>query len=228
MQIGKKEAYYKLKEKKITGFDYLWVALYACAVFAFELLISIIEGKMGVDFSAATTTQMICHWIMTTVGWSLLGLLVLWIGKKTTDFDILEKTEPLGIKQYLLVLFCFVISIIATYFDWGGYKPYIEFMNLGALKFVVQYIYYIAEGFIISIVIVYGQEACEKWFHNDKIAFGGIILGLVWGLAHIFTKGSIQVGLLAAFSAFVMGASYVFVNKDYRKALPIIILLFVM
>lgn len=66
-----------MKEKKITGFDYLWVALYACAVFAFELLVSIIESKMGVDFSAATTTQMICHWVTTAVGWSLLGLLVL-------------------------------------------------------------------------------------------------------------------------------------------------------
>lgn len=36
--------------KKITGFDYLWVALYVCAVFAFELLVFIIEGKMGIDF----------------------------------------------------------------------------------------------------------------------------------------------------------------------------------
>ena len=128
----------------------------------------------------------------------------------------------------MLVLLCFIVIITASYFDWGGYKPYMEFMNLGALKFIFQYIYYIAEGFLISIVIVYGQKACETWFHNDKIPFGGIILGLVWGLAHIFTKGSIWVGLLAAFGAFIMGSSYVFVNKDYRKALPIIILLFIL
>lgn len=217
-----------MKEKKITGFDYLWVALYACAVFAFELLVSVIERKMGVDFSAATTTQMICHWVITAVAWSLLGLLVLWIGKKTTEFNIFEKTAPLERKQYVLVLLCFVISITAKCFDWGGYKPYVEFMNLGAPGFIFQYIYYIAEGFLISIVIVYGQKACEKWFHNDKIPFGGIVLGLVWGLAHIFTKGSILIGLLAAFGAFVMGASYVFVNKDYRKALPIMILLFML
>lgn len=217
-----------MKEKKITGFDYLWIALYACAVFAFELLLSVIENKMGVNFSAATTEQIICHWVVTTVVWSVLGFLVLWIGKKTTNFNIFEKTEPLGRKQYMLVLLCFIVIIIASYFDWGGYKPYMEFMNLGALKFIFQCIYYIAEGFLISIVIVYGQKACETWFHNDKIPFGGIILGLVWGLAHIFTKGSIWVGLLAAFGAFIMGSSYVFVNKDYRKALPIIILLFIL
>ena len=217
-----------MKEKKITGFDYLWIALYACAVFAVELLLSIIESKMGVDFATATTKQMIIHWVITTAAWILLGLFVLWIGKKTTGFNILKQADSLGAKQYVLVFLCFVISITAKCLDWGGFKPYVEFMNLGALRFIFQYVYYTAEGFLISIVIVYGQNACETWFRNDKIPFGGIILGLVWGLAHIFTKGSIWIGMLAAFGAFVMGASYVFVNKDYRKALPIIILLFML
>ena len=36
-------------EKKITGFDFLWCALYACAAFAIELLSQFVEGKMGVD-----------------------------------------------------------------------------------------------------------------------------------------------------------------------------------
>ena len=218
----------ELKEKKITGFDYLWIALYACAVFAVELLLSIIESKMGVDLAAATTKQIIVHWVITTIAWILLGFLVLWIGKKTTGFNIFEKAEMLGTKQYVLVCLCFVICIVASCIDWGGFKPYIEFTNLGALRFIFQYVYYAAEGFLISIVIVYGQKACEVWFNNDKIPFGGIILGLVWGLAHIFTKGSIWTGILAAFGAFLMGASYVFVKKDYRKALPIIILLFML
>ena len=71
-----------LKEKKITGFDYLWIALYACAVFTVELLLSSIENKMGIDFTTATFKQMIVHWVITTVVWSLLGILVLWIRKK--------------------------------------------------------------------------------------------------------------------------------------------------
>lgn len=69
--------------------------------------------------------------------------------------------------------------------------------------------------------------ACEKWFHNDKIPYGGIILGLTCGLAHIFTKESLAVGLLSAFGGFLFGAAYLLVNKDYRKALPIITLLFI-
>lgn len=206
----------------------MWVALYACAVFAFELLVSIIEGKMGVNFSTATATQMICHWVVTTVAWSLLGLWVLWIGKKRHNSTFLKRLSHWEESNTCLFCYALLLALRLSVSTGGGFKPYIEFMNLGAPGFIFQYIYYIAEGFLISIVIVYGQKACEKWFHNDKIPFGGIILGLVWGLAHIFTKGSIRIGLLAAFGAFVMGAVYVFVNKDYRKALPIIILLFIL
>ena len=52
-------------------------------------------------------------------------------------------------------------------------------MNLVAIKFIFQYMYYIAERFPLSIVIVYGQKAFEKWFHNDKFPICVIILGLL-------------------------------------------------
>ena len=138
-----------MENKKVTGFDYLWCALYAFASVAFELLVVVVEGVL----------------------------------------------------------------------EWNARGP---------LLFVFQYIYYLAEGFLISLIIVFGQKACEKWFHNEKIPYGGIVLGLTWGLAHIFTKGSLAVGLLSAVGGFLFGAAYLLVNKDYRKALPIIILLFIL
>jgi hypothetical protein len=51
---------------------------------------------------------------------------------------------------------------------------------------------------LISLIIVFGQKVCEKWFHNEKIPYGGIILGLTWGLVHTYTKGSLPIGLLSA------------------------------
>jgi hypothetical protein len=45
---------------------------------------------------------------------------------------------------------------------------------------------------------------------------------------HIFTKGSLGVGILSAMGGFLFGAAYMFVNKDFRKALPIIVLLFML
>ena len=215
-----------MTEKKISGFDYLWCALYACSGFALELLLVQIEKSMGIGIDQFTTMQNIVHLLITTILWVAAGFVVIFIGRKTTGFRILEIKEKMKGWQYFAIALCFVVNLIAKYLDWGGFKPLLEFNRLGLPVFIFQYLYYAAEGFLISLVIVYAQKACETWFKNEKLPYGGIILGLTWGLAHVFSKGDVLISIFAALSAFLFGAAYVFVNKDYRKALPIIILLF--
>ena len=217
-----------MKSNKVTGFDYLWCALYAFAGVMFELLVIAVERMIGIDTGAYSVPQNIMHWVGTTVGWVLIGLLVIYIGKRTTGFAIWEHREKLKGWQYIAVILCFAVNIAAKYMDWGGFKVVKEWNARGPLLFPFQYIYYFAEGFLISLIIVFGQKAFEKWFRNEKIPYGGIVLGLTWGLAHIFTKGDLGVGLLSAVGGFLFGAAYLFVNKDYRKALPIITLLFIL
>ena len=45
------------KDREVTGFDYLWCALYASAAFAIELLLLAIEGKIGFNTQNLTTAQ---------------------------------------------------------------------------------------------------------------------------------------------------------------------------
>ena len=217
-----------MKERISLGFDYLWCSLYACAAFAIELLLVFVEGKLGIDNANMTVSQNISHWILTTVLWVTSGILVMYIAKKTTGFDIWSHREAMQKWQYIATFITFVINIIAKYLDWNGFKVLHEWHSNGPLLFLFQYVYYLAEGFLISLVIVYGQKAFEKWFQNEAIPYGGIVLGLVWGLSHILSKGNVIVGILAMISGFLFGSAYVFVNKDYRKALPLIILLFIL
>ena len=217
-----------MKEKKVTGFDYLWCALYACAGFALELLLVQIEKSMGIGIDGYTTMQNIVHFLITTVLWVGAGFIVILVGKKTTGFKILAIKEKMKGWQYFAIAICFVVNLIAKYLDWGGFKPMLELSRLGLPVFIFQYIYYVTEAFLISLVIVYAQKACETWFKNEKLPYGGIILGLTWGFAHILSKGNVLVSIFACLGAFLFGAAYVFVNKDYRKALPIIILLFIL
>ncbi|TAN65517.1 hypothetical protein WS9_012180 [Paraclostridium sordellii 8483] len=114
------------------------------------------------------------------------------------------------------------------YIDWGGFKPILEFQRLGVLKFIFQYIYYLFEVFLITLIVIFAQKAFEKWFKNETIPYGGIVLALTWGLMHIVSKGSITVGLLSAFGGFLYGSAYLVVGKDYRKALPLMYLMFVL
>lgn len=218
-----------MNDKKVTGFDYLWLSLYAVAGFCFELLLVFIEQVIGININNSTSLQMIIHWVITIIAWVLIGIIITKLGKKTTNFDIWKNTnKKIKLGQVVAIILCFVINLTVKYIDWNGFKVIQEFQSRGALLFIVQYLYYIAEGFLISLVIVYGQKACETWFKKENIPYGGIILGLTWGLGHILSKGSITVGLLSAIAGVLFGAVYLLVNRDYKKAFPIITLLFML
>ena len=218
-----------MKSKKVKGFDYLKLSLYAVGGFCFELLLVLIEQLIGIDINNSTSLQMISHWIITIIAWIIIGVIITRIGKKTTNFDIWKNTnKKINLWQIIAIVLCFIINIAVKYIDWNGFKVVQEFQSRGILLFIFQYIYYIAEGFLISLVIVYGQKACEIWFKKENIPYGGIVLGLTWGLGHILSKGSIIVGLLSIIAGVLFGAIYLLVNRDYKKAFPIITLLFML
>lgn len=210
------------------GSDFLFLALYAFAGFAFELLLAyVIEPFLGIAIDRMTTVQNIVHWIVTCIVWGLIGCLLIRISREKYGFDIMEEKSALKIRQYLLCALCILIVAYVQSLDWGGFRPFIEFEKQGALKFVFQYIYYLFETFLFSLIIIFGQKAFEIWFKRKNIPYGGIVLALTWGLGHILSKGNILTGLLTALSGFLFGAAYLIVGRDYRKALPLLYILFV-
>lgn len=216
-------------EEKITGADYLYLALYAFAGIGLELiLVGVIEPIFGISLETYTTAQHMIHWIVICIVWLIAWAFLIGLAKKKYGFNVWERQSKLKAWQYLEITICLVVSVVSHYMDWGGFKPLLEFQKLGALKFIFQYIYYLFETFLFSLIIIFGQKACEKWFKNEAIPYGGIILALTWGLMHIVSKESISVGLLSAFGGFLYGAAYLIVGKDYRKALPLMCLMFIL
>lgn len=50
-----------MKNNNVTGFTFLWLALYAIAAFLFEIVLVIVENFLGITLSQASTLQMIAH-----------------------------------------------------------------------------------------------------------------------------------------------------------------------
>lgn len=216
-------------EKKITGLDYLYLSLYAFAGIGLELiLVGIIEPLFGLSLETYTTMQNLLHWVVICIIWLIVGIFLINLAKKKYGFDLLENKIKLKGLQYVGIVLCLIVSIASHYIDWGGFKPILEFQRLGVLKFIFQYIYYLFEVFLITLIVIFAQKAFEKWFKNETIPYGGIVLALTWGLMHIVSKASITVGLLSAFGGFLYGSAYLVVGKDYRKALPLMYLMFVL
>lgn len=213
--------------KKATGFDYLSLALLAFGGIGLEVVLAyVIEPFIyGAQMGDWTVFQHILHWIATCVVWGAVGLVLIREAKKKYDFDILVKGQKVAPWQWVLIGVFVVGSLMISYFDWNGSKVLKEFYANGWLKFIFQYIYYVFETFLIVLILIFAQKAFETWFRRENIPYGGIIVAVTWGLAHIFTK-SLAAGIVCAISGFGFGSVYLLTNRDIRKTFPIIFIMF--
>lgn len=218
----------RLKEQG-KGWNYFIYAMLAFAGLGIELLLAfLIEPFIyGCQMNEWSTIQNISHWVITCICWGMICFLMTKNAKTKYSFDIFRRQVKMKSWQWCAVAVIFVIMLVYSYIDWNGSKVLKELHYNGWLKFIFQYIYYVFETGLVLLIIVFGQKAFEKWFHNDSrvlIPYGGILAGLTWGLVHILTKGSFTMWI----SGIVYGITYILVNRDVKKAYIWILLMFVL
>lgn len=215
--------------KKLTGIRCLMLALFAFAGLGIEVILAFfIEPFMyGASMNEWSTFENIMHWTLTCIAWGAVVFSIFYLSKKKYGFDLLEKGSKVKVWQWCLTTIIIIFSLIISYIDWKGFKVIKEFQYNGLLKFIFQYIYYIFEVMLVTLILVFGQKAFEKWFKKENIPYGGIILALTWGAAHFFTKDFLT-GCVSMISGLAYGSIYLLVNRDIRKAYPIVWIMFVL
>lgn len=215
--------------KKETGFGYIFLALMAFAGLGLEAVLAFALEPMlyGCQMADWNTPQNILHWTMTCILWGLTAFALIRFIKNAYGLDLLARGAKVKPWQWLLVVVFVISSLIFSYIDWDGSKVIKEFLYNGWLKFIFQYIYYIFETVLVMLILIFGQKAFEKWFRRENIPYGGIILALTWGFAHFFTK-DFSTGIWCMISGLAFGSVYLLVNRDLRKAFPILFIMFVL
>ena len=216
------------RKEKITGGDYLTLALYAFVGLGMEALYAyLLEPVLyGAPMQEWSNTQIIIHWILICITWGIFAFILIKKSAEKYRFRLLEKGKAMRLWQYGLCVLFILLAYVIDYMVWDGFKVYLEYVNKGLILFTFQYIYYAFETMLFLLIIVFGQKACEVWFHKEQIPYGGIICGLTWGLAHIFTK-NLLTGLLGIVLGFGMGSVYLLVNRDLKKAYVVLFFMFV-
>ena len=211
------------------GFFDLLMVLIAFAGLGFEAVLAfMIEPLLyGCDMKSWSVTQNVIHWILTCIVWGLTGFLVIRLAKRFEDFDIFKKGKKMKRWQWLLVILIIIFSLIISYIDWNGSKVLKEFNANGPVKFVFQYIYYCFEVVLVTLILIFGQLAFEKWFKRKNIPYGGIVVALTWGIAHIFTK-NLYVGIITMISGLAFGSVYLLTNRDIKTSYVILWFIFVL
>jgi hypothetical protein len=219
-----------IKKKIAKGIDYLLLALVVFAGLAIEALYAyLLEPSIyGRSMTQWNVPQSICHWVLTCITWGVVAFLIVSYAYKKYDFNIFEDKGKIKAWQWIATVACVALVLIVQSMDWNGSKVLHEFYSNGMTKFIFQYIYYLFETFMFMLIIVFGQKAYELWFIRENIPYGGIVVALTWGMAHLGTKESFFVGLLAAAGGFCFGVVYLLLNRNIKFTYLILCIMFVL
>ena len=228
----------KEKNRFFQGLDFLSYGLEIFGFIGFELLLAygIEYNVYGYDFKQFTMGQSILHWVLTCAVWLFGAWYVVRECAKKSGVDLLknlkEKSLIQGAKemsalQWIMLIVGTVLCLISTWIDWDGSKFLTELSRRGVL-FPFQYMYYFVEVIMVLLIIVFGQYAFEKWFKNDKIPYGGILVALTWGLGHWLTKGSLYAGIYTAIGGFVFGSAYLLTRRNMKLSYLFLCIMFIL
>lgn len=210
--------------EKVDNKEFLWHGLYAFAGFGLELILIMIENMLTKEQNIFTNCL---HWTLTSILWGVMGFILYKRSKNKLHFDI-RNTEKAEWKNVMILLVLMIAALIMKCFVIGGVKSVMEFKELGVIKFVFQYVYYLFEVILILLTIAFGQRFFEGIGKsaNKFIPYGGLFLACTWGLMHILTQDLVT-GIYAFAMSVVYGAAYLLLNKNTKYTYLAILLLFV-
>ena len=219
-----------VKRKEAKGGNYLTLALYAFGGLGIEVIYAFLLEPMiyGRSMSEWKVTESIIHWILTCVTWGVVAFLLVKYANQRYGFDLFQSRGNIKVWQWILTILCAALVLVSSYIDWNGSKVLQEFQHNGLLKFIFQYIYYLFETCLFTLIIVFGQKAFEKWLHKENIPYGGIVVALTWGMVHWFTKGSLFTGLFTAACGFCFGVVYLLLNRNIKWTYLVLCIMFML
>lgn len=215
--------------KEVSGGKYMQLALLAVVGFCMEFVLAFMLEPLifGVSLNDYSTSQYIAHWIATCILWGIVGWRLIVTAKHKYQFKVLEKGNRMVWWQWAIIVVCITASITVSYHNWGGFKLIKEFTNLGLLKFIFQYIYYLFETMLVTLILVFSQKAFEKWFHKVYIPYGGVLLALTWGIGHFVSK-DVLTAILCLIVSFAYGSLYLLSNRDVLKTYLFVSIMFIL
>lgn len=184
-----------------------------------------------------TMMQSLLHWFVTCTVWGFSFCGISYLLKKS-GFNIFEKRCRLTWVRFFLILFIVLVGILYMSSTWEfQFKPMAEWNNMmsryegsGVWAFLFQYLYYLFECMLISLIIIAGHEAGECFFsfkRADNIPWGGIVCALTWGMLHALSMDW-STAILCIFLSLLFGIAYLLANKNFRYAYPAIALIFLL
>jgi len=93
------------------------------------------------------------------------------------------------ISLILFLILSLSFQVKTNLVDSWNYFNRLHGFPFGLINTILQYVYYIFEGLVMIWIADAFQTAGDIGLRQPKIPWGGLALGMLWGLGHVFGKG---------------------------------------
>ena len=221
-------------KNRTEGISIKWHWHFLIVVLAIAILLSdfLTAKAWATQTQLSELMQDACSHLTSSIIWGAGSLLLIYFACRKWGFNIFQK-QPKPTNNALVINIFLVVAITAIL--WllvGGFKPYMEYLGARErvgdsawILFITQNIYYVFEMMICLVIIIFAQMAMEALSCAKKVPWGGIVLGLSWGLAHIFSK-DLPTGIFALIIGVLLGLPYITLNRNAKLAWLFMFLIF--
>ena len=171
----------------------------------------------------------------TTLIWIVVSFSILTFANRKWKYNLFqtpENTNKTGV--WVSVFLVFVVTAM-MFMIWEGFKPWLEYQKkiallgeFGWISFILQNIYYVFEMLLALIMVAFGQHALDTITLKRNIPWGGFILGVMWGLPHIFTKNMLSGWLFFLVLGVILGLPYILTNRNAKLAWLFMTVMFIL
>ena len=154
--------------------------------------------------------------------------MVIYQSKKKCQFNVFKPQSVSKKWQMICGITLPLLFVVGWSFLNGSPGFYRLYNSFPHNMFALQYTYYVFEMLLAGLIISFSQKVFDNVKKKDcRMPWGGLILGLSWGLGHYITKGNLFVALFAFVVAIFFGLIYNWLGKDLKKTWPLMFLVFV-
>jgi len=231
-----------MKKTMVKPIQYLLIALIIFSLLGLEFpvffLSRLVDGRaVSQVFSwPANWYSAIFHWTVTIILWAVgAWIIYTWAIRKGVQSEVLR----VNIKQRDVVLIAigvaFVIVYELVYSRLTGlripqiWREYQGFQSMYAsqawIASLFQNLYYLMEFVMVVMMVAFFQRAGELWSKLTWFPWGGIGLGLTWGMIHLVTNPQGALGVIVW--ALVLGIFFILSRKSFFTTLIVGVLGFI-
>lgn len=179
----------------------------------------------------------IFHWAVTIILWAAgAWIIYAWAKRKGVQADVLR----ININQRDVVLLAIGIAFVIVYeLVYSGltglripqiWREYQGFQRMyGSEAWIVslfQNLYYLMEFIMVVLMVAFFQRAGELWSKLSWFPWGGIGLGLTWGMIHLVTNPQGAVWVIVF--GMMLGIFFVLSRKSFLVAWILGVLAFIL